>query len=74
MTAAYRDKTVKAVATLNSFTDGRRWMRMGMGNDKYNKMLRTLRRINGRESAQEIRFCATRTNSIQILMNLVISM
>ena len=42
VTAAYRDKTVKAVATLNSFTDGRRWMRMGMGNDKYNKMLRTL--------------------------------
>lgn len=40
--AAHRDKTVKAVATLNSFTDGRRWMRMGMGNDKFNKMLRTL--------------------------------
>ena len=40
--AAYRDKTVKAVATLNSFTDGRRWMRMGMGNDKFNKMLRAL--------------------------------
>lgn len=39
---AGRDKTVKAVATLNSFTDGKRWMRMGMGNDKYNKMLRTL--------------------------------
>jgi pimeloyl-ACP methyl ester carboxylesterase len=39
---AKRDKTVKAVAMLNSFTDGRRWMRMGMGNDKYNKMLRTL--------------------------------
>ena len=42
MNAAYRDKTVKAVATLNSFTDGRRWMRMGMGNDKFYKMLRTL--------------------------------
>lgn len=40
--AAYRDKTVKAVATLNSFTDGRRWMRMGMGNDKFYKMLRAL--------------------------------
>ena len=33
---------MKVVATLNSFTDGRRWMRMGMGNDKYNKMLRAL--------------------------------
>ena len=40
--AAYRDKTVKAVATLNSFTDSRRWMRMGMGNDKFYKMLRAL--------------------------------
>lgn len=39
---AARDNTVKNVATLNSFTDGRRWMRMGMGNDKYNKMLRAL--------------------------------
>lgn len=42
LAVAGRDKTVKAVATLNSFTDGKRWMRMGMGNDKYNKMLRTL--------------------------------
>ena len=42
VTSAYRDKTVKAVATLNSFADGRRWMRMGMGNDKFYKMLRTL--------------------------------
>lgn len=42
VSVAHRDKTVKAVATLNSFTDGRRWMRMGMGNDKYNKMLRAL--------------------------------
>ena len=30
------------MATLNSFADGRRWMRMGMGNDKFYKMLRTL--------------------------------
>ncbi len=42
ISAAFRDKVVKAVATLNSFTDGRRWMRMGMGNDKFNKMVRAL--------------------------------
>lgn len=40
--AAHRDKIVKALAMLNGFTDGRRWMRMGMGNDKFNKMLRAL--------------------------------
>ena len=37
-----REDAVKAVATLNSFVDGVRWMRMGMGNDKYHKMLRAL--------------------------------
>lgn len=37
-----REPSVKAVATLNSFVDGVRWMRMGMGNDKYHKMLRAL--------------------------------
>ena len=40
--ATAREKSVKAVATLNSFVNGVRWMRMGMGNDKYNKMLRAL--------------------------------
>lgn len=40
--ATAREKDVKAVATLNSFTNGLRWMRMGMGNDKYNKMMRML--------------------------------
>ena len=38
-----REDAVKAVATLNSFVDGVRWMRMGMGNDKYHrKLLRNL--------------------------------
>lgn len=37
-----REQAVKAVATLNSFVNGVRWMRMGMGNDKYYKMLRAL--------------------------------
>lgn len=35
--AARREPTVKVVATLNSFVDGDRWMRMGMGNDKYHR-------------------------------------
>jgi pimeloyl-ACP methyl ester carboxylesterase len=42
VTAAARDRSVKAVAMLNSFVNGLRWMRMGMGNDKYNKVLRML--------------------------------
>ncbi|NME36576.1 alpha/beta hydrolase [Fusobacterium sp. FSA-380-WT-3A] len=41
--AARREKeTVKVVATLNSFVDGDRWMRMGMGNDKYHRSLELL--------------------------------
>ena len=55
LTAAYRDKTVKAVATLNSFTDGRRWMRMGMGNDKFYKMLRTLEEDKYQRPASSLR-------------------
>ncbi|MDR2523526.1 MAG: alpha/beta hydrolase [Synergistaceae bacterium] len=39
---AARDETVKAVAMLNSFVNGTRWMHMGMGNDKYYKILRML--------------------------------
>lgn len=35
--ATRREPIVKAVATLNSFVDGDRWMRMGMGNDKYTR-------------------------------------
>jgi alpha/beta superfamily hydrolase len=42
VTAAFRESLVKGVATLNSFTNGLRWMRMGMGNDKFNKMMRML--------------------------------
>ena len=42
MEVTAREDAVKAVATLNSFVDGVRWMRMGMGNDKYHKMLRAL--------------------------------
>lgn len=37
-----RETAVKAVATLNSFVNGVRWMRMGMGNDKYHKMMSAL--------------------------------
>ena len=49
---ARREPTVKVVATLNSFVDGGRWMRMGMGNDKYHRALEllednTLKKING---------------------------
>lgn len=33
---------VKAVATLNGFVDGMRWMRMGLGNDKYHKLVKML--------------------------------
>lgn len=40
---AAREEDVKAVATLNSFVNGVRWMRMGMGNDKYYKMLKMLK-------------------------------
>lgn len=39
---AAREEAVKAVAMLNSFVDGVRWMRMGMGNDKFHKMERAL--------------------------------
>lgn len=39
---ARREPTVKVVATLNSFVDGDRWMRMGMGNDKYHRALEML--------------------------------
>ena len=42
VSAAVREPLVKGVATLNSFTNGVRWIRMGMGNDKYNKMMRML--------------------------------
>lgn len=43
VTVAARDKEVKAVATLNSFVNGERWMRMGMGNDKFGKSAARLR-------------------------------
>ncbi len=43
ITVAARDAEVKAVATLNSFVDGERWMRMGMGNDKFGKSVKRLR-------------------------------
>ncbi len=35
--AARREPIVKVVGTFNSFVDGDRWMRMGMGNDKYHR-------------------------------------
>lgn len=38
-----RDKEVKAVATLNSFINGERWMRDGMGNDAFGKSVARLR-------------------------------
>lgn len=43
ITVAARDKNVKAVATLNSFVNGERWMRMGMGNDAFGKSVKRLR-------------------------------
>ena len=43
ITVAARDKEVKAVATLNSFVNGERWMRMGMGNDAFGKSVKRLR-------------------------------
>ena len=43
ITVAARDKEVKEVATLNSFVNGERWMRMGMGNDAFGKSAKRLR-------------------------------
>ena len=43
ITVAARDKEVKAVATLNSFVNGERWMRDGMGNDAFGKSVARLR-------------------------------
>ena len=43
VTVAARDKEVKAIATLNSFVNGERWMRDGMGNDKFGKSVARLR-------------------------------
>ena len=43
ITVAARDKEVKAVATLNSFINGERWMRDGMGNDAFGKSVARLR-------------------------------
>ena len=55
MEVTAREDAVKAVATLNSFVDGVRWMRMGMGNDKYHKMLELWRMIKLNVPQQAIR-------------------